>query len=183
MKEQAVNILHAAEKCMREKGFHNTTVHNIAKEAGISTGLIYRYFKNKDGIIEALFTDTIQKVKVIVDIDYNGIEVSCSAFFRDEQAKELEKKVILLMNISAEATRNEKLRKIVRASLDQLKEDFILREKQINSNCDTQIIETRLYFLSVIIDGLVFRRSSKGFLNENKLGRTIKYIFEQIAIT
>ena len=49
--DRTVHILMAAEECMLEKGFHGTSVQDIAKRAGISTGLIYRYYKNKDCFI------------------------------------------------------------------------------------------------------------------------------------
>ena len=44
-------ILTAAETCFIEKGFHQTSVAEIAKASGVSMGLMYRYFKGKDEII------------------------------------------------------------------------------------------------------------------------------------
>ena len=40
-------ILDAATKVFAEKGFHATTIKDIAKEAGIADGTIYIYFENK----------------------------------------------------------------------------------------------------------------------------------------
>ena len=40
--------------CFGECGFHQTSMHDISEKAGISVGLIYRYFKNKDEVIAAL---------------------------------------------------------------------------------------------------------------------------------
>src|SRR5215813_658521 len=40
-------ILDAATKVFGEKGFHQTTIKDIAKEAGIADGTIYNYFENK----------------------------------------------------------------------------------------------------------------------------------------
>ena len=36
-------ILDAAEQCMRLKGFHQTSIQNIASQADVSIGLIYKY--------------------------------------------------------------------------------------------------------------------------------------------
>jgi AcrR family transcriptional regulator len=47
-------ILLAACTCFASKGFHQTTVRDICKEAGLSAGAVYGYFKSKDEIIEAL---------------------------------------------------------------------------------------------------------------------------------
>ena len=40
--------------CFAKRGFHQTSMHDISAEAGISVGLIYRYFKNKEEVIAAL---------------------------------------------------------------------------------------------------------------------------------
>src|SRR5215831_20353585 len=40
-------ILDAATKVFADKGFHATTIKDIAREAGIADGTIYIYFENK----------------------------------------------------------------------------------------------------------------------------------------
>src|SRR6266705_74942 len=47
-------ILEAALVCFAKRGFHQTSMHDISAEAGISVGLIYRYFENKDAVISAM---------------------------------------------------------------------------------------------------------------------------------
>ncbi len=47
-------ILRAAMVCFAKRGFHQTSMHDISAEAGISVGLIYRYFENKDAVISAM---------------------------------------------------------------------------------------------------------------------------------
>ena len=47
-------ILQAAILCFAKCGFHQTSMHDIADEAGISVGLIYRYFPSKEAVIGAL---------------------------------------------------------------------------------------------------------------------------------
>ncbi len=42
-----MQILDAATKVFAEKGFHSTTIKDIAKEADIANGTIYIYFENK----------------------------------------------------------------------------------------------------------------------------------------
>ena len=54
--EKKNKIIDAAYKIFNAKGYHNTTTAEIAKEAGIATGSVYAYFKDKKDIfIEALF--------------------------------------------------------------------------------------------------------------------------------
>jgi AcrR family transcriptional regulator len=53
LKAQREKILDAAMMCFARKGFTETTILDICHEAKLSTGAIYRYFKNKNEIIEA----------------------------------------------------------------------------------------------------------------------------------
>lgn len=47
-------ILEAARRIFETKGFLNTTLQDVAKEAEISVGLIYRYFQSKEDIFASL---------------------------------------------------------------------------------------------------------------------------------
>lgn len=51
---QRERILDAAQRCFIARGFHAASVSDIATEAGISQGLMYRYFDNKRAMILAL---------------------------------------------------------------------------------------------------------------------------------
>jgi AcrR family transcriptional regulator len=44
-------ILKAARECFTEKGYHETTIRDIAKRINISPGVIYNFFKNKDEML------------------------------------------------------------------------------------------------------------------------------------
>ena len=55
-------ILHAAIKIFSEKGFYNSRVSEIAKEANVADGTIYLYFKNKDDILISLFEEEFGKI-------------------------------------------------------------------------------------------------------------------------
>ncbi|MDX1623616.1 MAG: TetR/AcrR family transcriptional regulator [Gemmatimonadota bacterium] len=47
-------ILNAAFRCFSRKGLHGTTMREIAEEAELSAGAIYRYFDGKEAVVEAL---------------------------------------------------------------------------------------------------------------------------------
>lgn len=47
-------ILDAAIRSFREKGFHAASMSSIAKAFGMSAGHIYNYFDSKEDIIEAI---------------------------------------------------------------------------------------------------------------------------------
>ena len=50
-------IIDAAIRVFASKGFYNSRVSDIAKEAGIAAGTIYLYFKTKDEILVTLFRE------------------------------------------------------------------------------------------------------------------------------
>lgn len=52
-------ILEKALYLFANKGFHGTSVSDIAKEAGISKGLAYNYFASKDAILQAIMDDAL----------------------------------------------------------------------------------------------------------------------------
>ena len=45
-------ILEAAQECLGELGYAGATVTEIARRAGVSNGLLYQFFKNKEALIE-----------------------------------------------------------------------------------------------------------------------------------
>jgi TetR/AcrR family transcriptional repressor of uid operon len=51
---QRARILEAARKCFSEAGFHGASMARIGEQAGMSAGLIYRYFASKAEIIRAI---------------------------------------------------------------------------------------------------------------------------------
>lgn len=55
-------ILKAAIKVFAEKGFYNSRVSEIAKEADVADGTIYLYFKNKDDILISLFEEEFGQI-------------------------------------------------------------------------------------------------------------------------
>ena len=51
------DILQATLRLISEQGFHGTPIAQIAQEANVGAGTIYRYFENKDVLIFELFVE------------------------------------------------------------------------------------------------------------------------------
>jgi len=56
--EKRQQILDAAITLFADSGFHATSISSIAKEAGVSKGLMYNYFESKEALLHAI-TDEI----------------------------------------------------------------------------------------------------------------------------
>ena len=65
IEERRAQVIRAAVKLFSEKGYYTTTIQQIAREAGVSVGLIYQYFGDKDDILYLslkLVTETYERV-------------------------------------------------------------------------------------------------------------------------
>ena len=57
MTDKKENILNAALELFANEGYNATATIKIAKEAGVSEGLIFRHFGNKKGLLQAIIED------------------------------------------------------------------------------------------------------------------------------
>jgi len=57
-------IINAAIKVFAGKGFFNSKVADVAKEAGVADGTIYLYFKNKDDLLISLFETKMEEILI-----------------------------------------------------------------------------------------------------------------------
>ena len=55
MEDKGQAILSATLELISQNGFHGTPMSSIAERAGVGAGTIYRYFKNKEDLINELF--------------------------------------------------------------------------------------------------------------------------------
>jgi AcrR family transcriptional regulator len=62
-KESKRKILDTALRLFGEKGFASTSISMIAKEAGISKGLMYNYFDSKDELLQAVLSDMVEHME------------------------------------------------------------------------------------------------------------------------
>ena len=58
-KKQA--IVDAAIKVLARRGYNDTTVSHIAKEAGVADGTLYLYFKNKEDLLVKIFDEITEE--------------------------------------------------------------------------------------------------------------------------
>ena len=61
-KETKQKILESAKKEFLEKGFSAASLRTIASNAGLTTGAMYRHFKDKDALFCALVDDAVDFV-------------------------------------------------------------------------------------------------------------------------
>ncbi|MDQ6655118.1 MAG: TetR/AcrR family transcriptional regulator, partial [Verrucomicrobiota bacterium] len=115
--DRRAQILGAAVLCFAKRGFHQTTMQNISEEAGISVGLIYRYFPSKEAVIAALAEEHKQELHGLLERArvaptlLDSLEILLTAHCCDDQPQMHSAFVI---DLFAEAGRNPAIAKLVR---------------------------------------------------------------------
>jgi TetR/AcrR family transcriptional regulator, transcriptional repressor of aconitase len=64
--ERRAHILAAARRCFVRDGFHQTSMQDLVREAGMSSGAVYRYFPGKDAMIVAIAEENLDQIVAIV---------------------------------------------------------------------------------------------------------------------
>jgi TetR/AcrR family transcriptional repressor of uid operon len=112
-------IMQAAIACFAKRGFHQASMHDISAEAGISVGLIYRYFENKEAVISAMADRHKQEIQDVLERArqaptlLESLEILFTAHCCDEEP---EPRVIsaFVVDLYAEAARNAQIADLVR---------------------------------------------------------------------
>ena len=60
-------IVNAAWACFARKGYHQTTMQDIATEAGLSAGAIYRYYPSKEAVLKAINDRSQEMGRTVVE--------------------------------------------------------------------------------------------------------------------
>jgi AcrR family transcriptional regulator len=102
-------LLDAAARCFARAGFHRTTMQEVAQEAGMSPGNLYRYYPSKDALVAGL----TGRDRAAVAEDFARLQTAEGDFlenFRELGRKHLEyqpqEKAKICVEIWAEAARN-----------------------------------------------------------------------------
>ncbi|HKR54617.1 MAG TPA: TetR/AcrR family transcriptional regulator [Chthoniobacterales bacterium] len=110
-------ILDAALVCFAKHGFHQASMHDISAEAGISVGLIYRYFENKEAVIAAMADRHKKEIQEVLERAreaptlLESLEILFTAHCCENSPKVLSAFVV---DLYAEASRNPQVANLVR---------------------------------------------------------------------
>ncbi|MGO9595033.1 MAG: TetR/AcrR family transcriptional regulator [Steroidobacteraceae bacterium] len=115
---QRERILEAAEQCFIESGFHAASMARIAQTAGISAGLIYRYFDSKGLIVKAIIERHVETDGSCAMDRLNSSEDVCTAmldlFECWQRGDDPKMNAGLLLDLTAVCTRDPQIARVVR---------------------------------------------------------------------
>lgn len=119
--DRRAQILRAAMACFAKCGFHQTTMQDISGEAGISVGLIYRYFPSKDAVISAMAAEHKREIHALLERAeraptlLESLEVLFTAHCCEETPQ---LHSAFIVNLFSEAARNPHVAELVRDVLN-----------------------------------------------------------------
>jgi AcrR family transcriptional regulator len=70
--EKLDRIIGAATALFAEKGFHGTTIPDVATAASVGAGTIYRYFENKEDLVNGVFVSCKAKLKLYLETGFDN---------------------------------------------------------------------------------------------------------------
>lgn len=133
------------------QGYHKASMRVLAKNAGVTTGAIYRYFPNKDALFLAVTESAVKAFYGMYDAAYNktcedaiiGISYTDNSNMQGSQSSliamydliyEQFDKFYLLVNYSHETSMGSFLHKLVERETDTWVEYIEILKKKYNSN-------------------------------------------------
>ncbi|WP_141056995.1 TetR/AcrR family transcriptional regulator [Stenotrophomonas rhizophila] len=183
---QRHRILDAAQRCFIARGFHAGSISEIAAEADISQGLMYRYFANKRALILALIERqlahdqaSIGQMPEAADL-VDGL-LGCYAVWAAgdtlETAGNAIANVALYAEITAEGHRDPVVAEVLQRHDRQTSAAIgaWLRHHDMarGRRPDERDIDARTLLLRVLVEGLAMRAVRDPGLAKETLGRLL----------
>lgn len=162
-------ILDKAIHLFAKKGFHQTSIQEIADECGISKGSIYSYFHSKDALlIESLnyfFSQIEMKFQKIDKLNISSKEKLVKQLAVIFEKVYEYKQIMLTEAYMQKMPLNEKIKKAL------LRQQMKLRKNYFNRlvNVYGKKIVSHAWDLVVILEGMFYSFSGMFFVKEKKL--------------
>lgn len=175
-------ILGAARTCFANSGFKATKVDDIAGEAGVSVGLLYRIFGSKNAIVEAIILEQVeaqiaQAFELITSSPETGVDRAKALRGFDGSSLDLQQ-LALTFEMAAEACRNQPLREFMQNRRTELYLEVI--DRLTASGMDRDSAEEKfaeLDLIGAIGSGAVIQGLSS---REMSVARTVETVFESM---
>lgn len=141
-------ILEAATKVFAKKGYQYATISEIAKEAGISTGLTYSYFENKLDMLLSIILLFLQKLNQVNQEKLKTVE------------SPLDKLYTILHNFEQCLMKNERALYLVKVLNEALPHIVMIKGVSLQEKRHEIILQNRN--LIDTIDGIITDGQKKG---------------------
>ncbi len=186
--ETKKRIFQVASKLFKEKGYENTTVDEITREAGIAKGTFFNYFRTKEellvyfgqqkeDLIKQLIKDEMKKNSSTKEKIKNVLTLLAMSI---EEDKELAKTMVFayIKNAWMGTNQGSNSEKLARILLKLLKEGQ--KKREIKSELDIRVSAenlTAIYFTSL----MRWLKSERDYSFSEDISKKIDQIFNGIG--
>lgn len=185
---QRERILAAALRCFVDSGFHSASMAAIADTAQISTGLIYRYFDNKNAIIFAIIESQLETARERI-CELRHTDDLGNAIIEYFEARDGDYGPAisppLFLEISAEAARDPEIARVVSridSTVRAVLADWLRRSPgEGGYGLPSDVADERACALMLLIDGLKVRKAWGTNLDKRCLQDAIELIVGSVT--
>lgn len=180
---QRERILSAAQSCFVEHGFHAASMSKIAETAGMSPGLIYRYFDGKNAIILAIIERQLGLARAdIATLDANTdlVPIFERLFEAWRQGDTEFLNPALLLEMTAEATRDTQIEQAL-ADADRVTGSDLA--KWLEQTEDRRDVDARAFLIRCLLGGLAVRAIREPDLDPAVLRRALRLVFDEPSLS
>lgn len=173
--ERRAQILTAAQACFVRSGFHRTTMQDVAKEAGMSPGNLYRYFESKDAIVAGLARADQERIAedfaaAASNPDFLPAFAELGRKYLIDEPRDT---AVMALEIWAESTRNEVIAAVLHGIVEEVRSGMasVLEAARKRGSIPASLdIDRAVRFLLAVSDGMMKRRAlAPNFEGEREL--------------
>ena len=184
-------ITRAAYEIIAEKGYNNFTMMDIAKRAGVSSGLIHHYFKDKENMLVTLLREMQQNIRQSLEQSIGPVADPKEklAIFMDQAfgLVENEKEYIYVtFDFLTQIKFNERMQRILSKLYRGYRETIVMilkegKDKGIFNEVDEHYVAT--IFVSLLLGfEQQYIVDSTAFFYREYTTRIKNYIFDLVAL-
>jgi len=117
-RDRREHIAAAAERAFVRHGFHAATMQQVAEEAGMSAGNLYRYFASKEALVEGIcFLDQRERSGAFHALAHSeDVLGTLDTMLRDNLLNKPRHKAAMFLEVAAEAGRNPRIAEMMQAN-------------------------------------------------------------------
>lgn len=188
VKKRREQMIKGAITLFKEKGFHQTTTREIAKQSGFSIGTLYEYIRTKEDVLflvcDSIYEQVHDRFETVIDLDRPSIKnlvLIIRSYF--ELMDDMQEEVLILYQ-EVKSLKDESQSYVLQKELDMIK-----RLKRVIIACAPYEVteqDAELLANNIFIQGQMwgFRRWAlhKQFTLDEYIDRQVFYLMRALSV-
>ena len=178
--KSSIGIQNTALELFSKYGYHGTSIRMIAKEAGVSLGLMYNYYDGKEGLIQSIFDTNIKLFSsefselsangqldfdTLIEGVFNTIE-SHKPFWR------------LFYSVKME----EPLNNLLSVDLLKIQGAFVSEIKKVLGKYKLSDLDVESYLLYSVIDGVIHNYLASSSFPKEEILKLLIFKYSKLKV-